>query len=111
MILIADMARPIKLFQFAQKLYHSFGIYSTQSDGNHSFNIRNGLILFAWIQMDTFVGTFSLFKAKHLDEFGVGFHIFITTIAVLLYFIIIINQLGNILKLITKFEEFIGKSK
>lgn len=61
--------------------------------------------------MTILIGAFSVWEAKSLDEFGFSFHICITTIALLLYFIIIIFQMGNVSKLIQKFEEFIGESK
>lgn len=111
LMLIVAMARPIKLFQFTQKLYHSFGIYPTQSDENLSFNIKNGFVIFVLAQMSIFVGAFFVFQAKRLDEFGASFHISVTSIATLFYFITAMYQMENILKLIVKFEEFIGNSK
>lgn len=61
--------------------------------------------------MGTLSGAFFLFKAKRLDEYGISFHVTVSVTAGLFYFISNINQVGNILKLIKKFEEFIGKSK
>lgn len=111
LVLIAAMSRPIKLFQFTQKLYHSIGIHPPQSDENHLINIKNGLCIFTWIQMGTLSGAFFLFKAKRLDEYGISFHVAVSVAAGLFYFITNIYQLKNILKLIERFEEFIGLSK
>lgn len=110
LVLIVAMARPIKLFQFLQKLYHLIGIHPPQSNENHKFNLQNGFFIFAWVQMVTLTGAFILFKAKTFSEFSISFHICVTTLVNLFGYIMNIYQKGNILNLIEKLNEFIGKS-
>lgn len=105
------MARPIKLFRFTEELYHTIGIYALQSKEVRLFNLKNGFCTFVWIQMGTLSGAFFLFKAERLDEYGISFHVTVSVAAGLFYFITTIFQMGNILELIEKFEEFIGRSK
>lgn len=111
MLLIAAMARSIKLFQSTLKWYHSFGIYPPQSNENRLFNLKNGFFICALAQMGAMTGTFFLFKAKGFDEFCTGFERTSTILAQSLYFIIIIFQMGNILKFIEKFEKLVGESE
>lgn len=107
------MARPIKLFQFTQKLYRLVGLYPPQSNINqsHSFNVENYFIIFTLAQMSILSGAFFLFEAKRLDEFGVSFHDVTTIITDLFYFISTLYQMENILKFIEQFEELIGESE
>lgn len=105
------MARPIKLFQLTQKWYRSFGIYPSQPDGSHVFNLKNGFFIFSWAQMGTLTGAFFVFEATRLDEFCISFDRSVTIVAQLFYFFALISQMGNIIKFIQKFEEFIAESK
>lgn len=110
LVLIAAMARPIKLFQFVRKLYHLTGIYPPQSGGNYKFNLKNGFFIFAWVQMTTFTGAFFLFKAERFSEFSISFHMCTALMSDLFCFIMNIYQIENMLKLIEKFNEFMQKS-
>lgn len=112
LVWVVAMARPIKLFHFTQKLYHSFGLYPPESnDQSQTFNVKNGFIIFALVQIIPLSMAFFLFRANRLDEFGVSFHVSLKTLLALLNFITTICKMGNILKFIDKFEEFIEKSK
>lgn len=111
MILTLTMAIPIKLFQFTQKLYSSVGIYPPVASKNHLFNSKNGFIIFSWGHLSIFIGVFFLFKAESLYEYGCSYHICLTTLAAIFYFLTNIYQMENILKLIEKFDEFIACSE
>lgn len=111
LMLIVAMARSIKLFQSTQKWYDWFGIYPTQSNENRLFNLRNGVFIFTLAQMGTLTGIFFVFQAKRFDVFCSGFERSATIVVQSLYFIIIIFQMGNILKFIEKFEELIAESE
>lgn len=105
------MARSIKLFQLTQKWYRSFGIYPSQPDESHVFNLKNGFFIFSLVHMGTLTGAFFVLETTRLDEFCTSFDKSVTIVAQLFYFFALRSQMNNILKFIQKFEEIIGKSK
>lgn len=111
LISFVNMDRPLKLFRFSQKLYQRIGIYPPQSNQNHSFNSKNVFFICVMAHIVSFVGAFFLFKAKRLDEYALSFYFAVSAVSTIFYYITNIYQIDNILKLIEKFEEFIGKSE
>lgn len=105
------MARPIKLFDFTQKCYQKIGIYPPQSNRNHNFNPKNLFFVCSMVHIVTLHAAFFLFEAKRLDEYDLSFYYVQLILSAIFYFISNIYQIDNIIKLIDKYEEFVGKSK
>lgn len=111
-IMAVTKARPIKLFCFAHKFYQKIGVYQpTQLKQNQPFNLINTLLLYNLLQFGITTGAFFLFEATSLDEFGLTFYETLTVLSLAFYHVTNIYQIGNVLKLIENFEEFIGTSK
>lgn len=108
----ANMVRqPIKLFQFIQKLYKTLGIGSNQQNGKVSFNSRNSLALFCFIQLFISTAAFFVFKAKSTQEYYAAFFMALTQFYLALDLLALMWQIPNVLNLITDYEQFIEKSE
>lgn len=105
------MARPLKLFRIVQKSYQMIGIFPRQPNQIYPLNSTNVLYLYTMVQFIIVSSVYFLFKAERLDEFGLSFYVTLTATSILFYYVTNIHQIGNILKLIEKFEEFIGNSE
>lgn len=105
------MAPSIKLFQFLKEFYTMVGIVPPQEKNEKlSFNLRNVSILFCYAQLCFTVLAFFIFKATTMVEYGSSFFIFMTMFVVKGFFLTVMWQITNILKLIADFDKFIEKS-
>lgn len=97
----------IKLFQFIQRTYQTFGIYPLQSNQNGSaINLRKFGFLFNLVQFFLSTTAYLLIEANSLNKYGMGFYTSIT-IAVFSFF----WKMKNISNYIENCERFIEKSE
>lgn len=108
---MAELTKPVELFNFLKKSYETIGVYEPQSCQNHLFNSKNVFIICSLAQLGTFVGIYFIFEAKQLEEYCITFFCTLSSIAGAFYLVTNIYQNENVLKLIEKFEELIAKSK
>lgn len=104
------MPAAIKLFQLLQKFYKFLGL-DIGSNSQCSLNLKNVFIFTSAAQLFISSTAFSLFKAQTVDDYSLSFFISITTFFATINFVVIAWEMANILRLIGKYEEFIGKSE
>lgn len=114
------MAVSIKLFQTLRKLYKTKGL-----DIRHQLHTPKNLFQFITAAQLTrflffiipitqlFISStaFFLVKAQTPDEYGTSFYVSLTTLCVIINFLIIAWRMVEILDLIIGYEKFIEKSQ
>lgn len=105
------MAGPIKLFRQVRKFYRMVGIHPLSKRHRQRFNVKNSSCLVSMALLFISVSWYLLFEANSTDEYVQCFTGFISVIEISIYFLVNFSQIGSILKLITKSEDFITMSK
>lgn len=106
------MAERSKLLQFTQKVYQDMGTRTTQSNSNHrSINWRNIFMLTSFIQLFISSFAFLIFEADSIVDAGTSFYVASTEICCIIYYLINMQKMPKILKLIENFEKFVEKSE
>lgn len=106
------MAGSIKLFEFNQKHYRAIGIYPTQSNQKHSsFNSKNSIFLFCFIQFCISMTAFIIFEANNMLDYAIASFGLVTTTIIMAIYLLTLWQKENTVKFIENCEAFIEKSK
>lgn len=103
----------VKLFKAVQTHFNALGFSTSSPQPNQrcKFNRKNLFyILVSAIILIPVLG-FSIFKAQSVYEYGITFYTAITLLGLTAYYMIIIFEMGEMLKLIEKYEGLIEKRK
>lgn len=101
----------MKLFQKLLKCYQILGILMPQSGQNYKQYTRMLLFLLSITQMFISSAAFFLFKANSMREYFKTLSVIVTVSVCVIYISICKWKMGEVLKLIQKFEGFIKKSE
>lgn len=103
--------RSIALFRFLRKFYRAVGIHPSQSDQNYcSFNRKNVVFCLCLVPSTIATAAFFLFKAESISDFELSLFFLPCCLLCLALYLILIWQIGKILKFIEDCEEFIERS-
>lgn len=106
------MPHSIKLFRWIRKMYRIIGIYPVSKSKQNALTKWRKLIIFmSLMTMLTASNAFILFEAETTAERATGFSTSALVSAILVFFLILMLEVKNIIKLIRKFEDFVRKNK
>lgn len=101
----------MRLFQSLRELYRAIGIYPQRSNQKCRITWKILFMLFSLIQFSISAGAYFVIKASSVEEYGGTFYGSFTAFTATMLFSMNIWKITEILRLIEKFEKFIGKSK
>lgn len=114
-IFITVIVGKMKLFRYVQKYYRMVGISPPSNSSPHHqrppFNVNNTLSLI-FLTLGTILAfAYFLFEADSIEEYSRSFYGSISSLELVVYFIINFLKIQSTLKLIRKLEEFIETSE
>lgn len=102
---------PIKLFQLMQKFFEAAGFIVPSNQNGCTFNRKNLFHLISLGLMLISALTFFFFGANTFYEYGLSYTGSNVTAIIMLYLIVLMNNIKNIDCLIDEYGKFIQKSK
>lgn len=114
-IFITVIVGRMKLFRYVQKYYRMVGISPPSNSSPHHqrppFNVNNTLSLI-FLTLGTILAfAYFLFEADSIEEYSRSFYGSISSLELVVYFIINFLKIQSTLKLIRKLEKFIETSE
>lgn len=102
----------IKLFRSVQKYFEALGFHAPpQPNQNCKLNHKNGYYIFAVAGMFFPITAFLLFKATTAYEYSISFYLSVVMVTMTVYYVVLIYNMGSIIRLIENYEAFVGKRK
>lgn len=101
----------MKLLLSVQEYLRMAGIYLPQNARANPFNSKNLFVLSQLVLAFVLIAIYGITEAKTVPECGLAFYVFITELALSIYFFNNIWNTLGILKLIEEFEGFVAKSE